>query len=302
MKLSHLLDHNCILCNAQATTLDEAQKLLIDLYTRVTGKSGEPVKQALAERYASIGDMVLAPGIAFPHIREDFLDKFNIFIGLFPNGVSLGEGRAPLKIIVFYCVPSGKSNLYLRCLAAMSRLLSNSMAITELTMQGDSGAVINYVAQHDEVVNEFVSARDLMRTDFPFVSYMATLRETIRLMIMSKVCDIPVVDDPENMRYMGLVTTGRLLKVGIPDYLLMMDNLNFLQDFEPFQDLLRNEQSMLVENILKHNAPIFEATTPMFQVAIRLVETHTEFGVVLERGRLIGTISRFDFIHKVVRV
>ena len=32
------------------------------------------------------------------------------------------------------------------------------------------------------------------------------------------------------------------------------------------------------------------------------MDTHNEFGVVLADGKLLGTITQLDFIHKVVRV
>ena len=300
MNLSHLLSSENVLCNASAASFEEAMRKMVDFYAATTGNPGATVLTALQERQ-KLGSFVVAPGIAFPHAREVFFDDFYVFIGLFPNGVPMAD-QAPVRLVVMYCVPEGKSNLYLRTMSAMARLLSKPGALDGMAGQSSGDGVIDYVAAHNEAVGEVVTARDLMETDFPVLTVDASLDDAIKMMVAKQTCDIPVVDNLQDMKYLGLITTGRLLKVGIPDYLMMMDNLNFLKTFEPFQDLLRNAQSTKVTCIIRRDAPHFEVTTPMFQVAVKLVESHVEFGVVVENGRLVGTITRFDFVHKVVGV
>ena len=300
MNLSHLLSSENVLCNAAAASFDEAMKMMVDFYAATTGAPGAPLLTALQERQ-KLGSFVVAPGIAFPHAREVFFDDFYVFIGLFPQGIPMGD-QEPVRVIVMYCVPEGKSNLYLRTMSATARLLSKPGALDGIVRQSSGRGVIDYVATHNETVGEVVTARDLMERDFPVLTVDASLDDAIKMMVSKQTCDIPVVDNLENMKYMGLITTGRLLKVGIPDYLMMIDNLNFLKTFEPFQDLLRHAQSTKVTRIIRRDAPHFEVSTPMFQVAVKLVESHVEFGVVVENGRLVGTITRFDFVHKVVGV
>lgn len=324
MKLSSVIQEDYIYTGGKAKSLNEGFAQMAAFFADAVQKPVDTIRNALADRERfevenggalhpsrrtaaiiisreKISPFVVAPGIAFPHIREKFLDDFFIFIGLYPEGINL-EGMDPIKIIVMFGVPEGKSNLYLRSMAAMARLLSRPGVLDEIVRQPSPEAVSGYILAHDEYINEVVTARDMMETSFPFLTADASLAEAIKLMVSQETCDLPVVENKENMKYLGLVTTGRLLKVGVPDYLMMMDNLNFLKSFEPFQDLLRKAQSTKVGAVIRHDAPYFDGETPMFQVAIKLIESHTEFGVVLEKGRLAGTITRFDFLHKVVEV
>ena len=47
-----------------------------------------------------------------------------------------------------------------------------------------------------------------------------------------------------------VVSAGALLKVCLPDYLLWMSDLSPLLNFEPFTEVLRNEQSTWLSDIL----------------------------------------------------
>lgn len=299
MRLSNFIDEDNILCAASAGSMEEARLRLLELYAKNTGKAYEPVLEALHAR-DKLGSTVIAPGIAIPHIRESFLEDFYVLLGLFPQGVHTPESPAPVKLICLFLVPSGKSNLYLRVLAAFSRFLASSAGADVLADVKTPEDFRKIVRENDQQVGEVATAADIMQTDHVILPDTATLREAADMMVTHRVTDIPVVNAAGE--FLGLVTTGRLLKVGIPDYLLMMDNLNFLKSFEPFQDLLKQEQTMKVTEVMKTEVPKFTPSTPMIQVAGKLVESHVEFGVILEGKKFIGTISRFDFIHKVVRV
>ena len=122
-------------------------------------------------------------------------------------------------------------------------------------------ALLEYIRQNDIQVGDIVTARDIMNKQFLVLRPEATLREAANMFVSENITDICVIDEDGNFK--GTVNTGRLLKVGIPDYLLMLDNLSFLKTFEPFQDLLKNEQSMSVMDILKKDTPAFKPDTPM---------------------------------------
>ena len=299
MKLSNFISNQFVLTSASAKTLEGGKNQLVELFTKHTEYNATDIIDAMTAR-ENLGSTIIAPGIAFPHIRESFLKDFYVIIGCFPEGLPAKDQTEPVKLVVFYLVPEGKSNLYLRVMAAVTRLLAKPNGIEEIVQQKSNNSLIDYIKENDIQVGEIVTARDIMNTDYTFLESKSTLREAADMFVSTNTADICVTDD--NGNFLGTVTTGRLLKVGIPDYLLMMDNLSFLKTFEPFQDLLKNEQSMSVMDVLKTDTPAFQPDTPMIQVAGKLVDGHNEFGVVLEGKKLVGTITKLDFIHKVVRV
>ena len=299
MKLSDFIDSGFVIVDAGAKTFDGGKNQLVELFAKNTSYDATAVIDAMAAREA-LGSTIIAPGIAFPHIREPFLKDFYVVIGCFPEGIEVEGQSEPIRLIVFFLVPEGKSNLYLRVMAAITKVLAKPEGISRFVEHETKNSFIEYIKNNDMPVGDIVTARDIMNTDFPCLKSTATLREAANEFVSNNIADVCVVDDEGN--FLGTVTTGRLLKVGIPDYLLMLDNLNFLKTFEPFEDLLKNEQSMQVKEILKTDVPAFNPDTPMIQVAGKLVDGHSEFGVILDGKRLVGTVTKLDFVHKVVRV
>ena len=299
MKLSDFISTEFILTGASAKTLEAGKSQLVELITSHTGYSSSEIIDAMTAR-ENLGTTIIAPGISFPHIREGFLKDFYVVIGCYPNGLVTRDDEEPVKLIVLYLVPEGKSNLYLRVMAAITRLIAKPEGLLSLVSQASPASMLGYIRENDVQVGDIVTARDIMNKQYLSLRPEATLRDAANVFVSENITDICVTDEDGNFK--GTVTTGRLLKVGIPDYLLMMDNLSFLKTFEPFQDLLKNEQSISVMDILKKDTPAFQPDTPMIQVAGKLVDSHNEFGVVLEGGKLLGTITKLDFVHKVVRV
>lgn len=299
MNLLDFINTDYVFCNSKAETTEEAREFLAKSFAKKSGIDAKSIIDALIER-EKLSSTVIAPGLAFPHVRENFLDDFYVIIGCFPEGVKAPGEDEPVKLIICYLVPEGKSNLYLRVMSGMVKLLANPENQTQIINMQDTNEVYRFISDNNITIGEIVTAADLMETDFVSLPEDATLREAADMMVEHKITDVPIVD--KNGNFLGSVTTGRLLKVGIPEYLLMMDNLNFLKTFEPFQDLLKNEQSMHVKEVMKNDVLSFAADTPMIQVAGKLVDSHVELGVVLEGKKLVGTITRYDFIHKVVRV
>lgn len=298
MHLSNFLNAEHVICGKQPKNLEEARELMLELYSTSTQQDPQLVKEALIER-EKLGSTIIAPGIAIPHIRESFLKDFYVFVGLYPDGVEAPAGQDPIRLSVTFLVPEGKSNLYLRVLSGFSKLMAAN-PLEKLANIKSGEEFLELVKSTDIQVGEIVTAENLMDRDFIALPESATLREAADKMVENRITDIPIINASGD--FVGLVTTGRLLKVGIPDYLLMMDNLSFLKSFEPFQDLLKQEQTMKVTEVMKKEVPSFAVNTPMIQVAGKLIEKHVELGVVLDGKKLVGTISRFDFLHKVVRV
>lgn len=299
MKLSDFIDSNFIIVDASAKTLEGGKNQLVELFARNTGYDATAVIDAMTSR-ENLGSTIIAPGISFPHIREPFLKDFYITIGCFPEGIEVEGQPLPVRLIVFFLVPDGKSNLYLRVMAAVTKLLAQPDGISKFVEHETKNSFIEYIKNNDMPVGDIVTARDIMNTDFSCLRETDTLRDVANEFVSKNITDVCITDEEGN--FLGIVTTGRLLKVGIPDYLLMMDNLSFLKTFEPFEELLKNEQNMYVKDFLKKDVPAFTPDTPMIQVAGKLVDGNNELGVILEGKKLIGTVTKLDFVHKVVRV
>ncbi len=301
MKLASLLQREHILARRRARSYTEAREALLLRLGEETGCDLGPLRTALDERQA-LGTPVVAPGIAFPHARVEAVDDLYILIGTFPDGVSIEGAEAetePVRLIVLYLLPEGMSNLYLRAMASFSRLLRQEGSLEALVAADDAEALIDRVEEAGVTVKDVATASDIMTREPLTCAPGMTLRETADLMVKNGLTWLPVVE-PDGT-YTGHVSARRLLRVGLPDYLMDMESLDFLSDFEPFQDLIKQEQSTTVGEIANTEGPRFEAETPMIVVAARLVREEHGVAPVLAGDRHIGVIGLLDFVHKVVR-
>lgn len=299
MKLASLLQERLLLCGADAADYSDARKQLLEQLTDAAEVSADLILEALSER-EGLASTVVAPGIAFPHARTEHVEDFYILIGTFPGGFAVPGEDAPVRLVVMYLMSEGTSNLYLRCVSSMAKFLGGPDNLERLIAAEDPGEMVEVIEEAGLLVKETVTAQDVMKSEPVTCNRSNTLREMADLLVKTHSQHVPVVDD-EGV-FIGMVTANRLLRVGLPDYLLQMDNVDFLRNFEPFQDLLKREQSMTVNEIMDPDAPRFLAHTPMIIVASRLVRDNLACAAVIdEQKKLVGLVSGLEFVHKVVR-
>ncbi len=297
MKLTSLLQTELILCRGEAADYSAARELLLDRLPALDAARRGLIREALDEREA-LASTVVAPGVAFPHARTGAVDDFAILIGAFPAGAAKVDG--PVRLMVMFLVPEGQSNLYLRCLSALARFISRPGAVEQLVAAATPEALIDAIAASDPTIKDVVTVQDLMSHDLPPLRPEQTLREAATAMVRHSALSLPVAD--ASGRYLGVLRGERLLRVGLPEYLFALDCLDFLTDFEPFEELLKHETDLKVGQLVEDDALVFCAETPMVQAAVKLVQSRAcNAAVVDDAGRLQGTISVMDFVHKVVR-
>ncbi|MBN2713042.1 MAG: PTS sugar transporter subunit IIA [Planctomycetes bacterium] len=299
MKLSSLIQPEFILCNGKASSYDDAKEKLIALVESETGASASTIMDAVRER-EEIASTIVAPGIGFPHARTDSIGDFYVVVGAFPEGVPVDGQDVPLRFIVMYLLPEGASNLYLRCMSSMAKVLFPKGNLDRLVNATDAASLLGVIDSTGVMVKDEVTAADIMSKDVVSCNISSTLRDVADIMVKYNTSSVPVVDDDN--KYIGMVSAHNLLKVGLPEYLLAMDSVDFLRSFEPFQDLLKQEQSMTAASVLDRDAPTFINHAPMIVVASKIVRDRLGNSAVIDDdGRLVGMVSGLDFVHKVVR-
>lgn len=68
-------------------------------------------------------------------------------------------------------------------------------------------------------------------------------------MILEETSGLPVVD--KNGNFLGEITERELIDYGMPEYLSLMGDLNFLTVGEPFEEYLVNESKVTIKNLYR---------------------------------------------------
>lgn len=128
------------------------------------------------------------------------------------------------------------------------------------------------------------------------VSPATTVREAAHVVVEKHVGTLPVVD--ENGTLVGMVRVSDLLKVFMPDFVALMDNIDFVHDFgameTPGQAELRKAAGLRMRDLMQppvavdHTCGLLRAFATMIKHDIR------DLPVVDQTGRLVGIASRVD--------
>ena len=138
-----------------------------------------------------------------------------------------------------------------------------------------------------------------MRREFISVRSDDTCEAAIDLFVKHHLADLPVVDADGKLA--GLVTADALLKVCLPDYILWMQDLSPIINFEPFAELLRNEGKTWLADIMSDDYVTVSEGSPAIEVAKGMCKRGVRQVLVLRGEQLVGVIGIEDFITKVLR-
>ena len=106
-----------------------------------------------------------------------------------------------------------------------------------------------------------------------------------------KISGLPVVDD--NKRVVGIISEKHLIKAALPDYESLIENMSFNPDVEPFDELLKKEDKIVVKDIMTRKVVTTTEDTPIVEVAaIMMFKNVRRVPVVQPDGHLIGMILR----------
>lgn len=141
-----------------------------------------------------------------------------------------------------------------------------------------------------------VSVGDSMKRHVVTVTASTTVQEAVRIVVEGRVGTLPVVDEEGLLT--GVVRLADLLGVFTPDFLALLDDIDFVHDFgameqvHPQTILQARELTMsdLAETLVavEENCGLLHALVTMVKHQLQ------DLPIVDEEGRLVGIASRVD--------
>jgi CBS-domain-containing membrane protein len=141
-----------------------------------------------------------------------------------------------------------------------------------------------------------VCMRDCMKRRVVTVSAGTTVQEAARLVVDQHVGTLPVVDDEGKLT--GVVRLHDLVGVFLPDFVALLDNIDFVRDFGALE---RGEAKVMVEvggltmgQLAGPPVAVEEKSRLMHALATIVKHQLQDLPVVDNSGRLVGIASRVD--------
>ncbi|NLK49928.1 MAG: PTS transporter subunit EIIA [Candidatus Cloacimonetes bacterium] len=298
MYLDSFLDARDICVNPDIQNKEQAYSMLVDLICRnhKLPICGEDLLQRLLQRDAE-APTAYPSGIAIPHIRMDDFDDILVAIMFLPQPLMFGETKVSWVVLIITDKTSSK--IYLNLVAALMALSKDTASVQALTTAEDAHAAFSIIKKLGISIKIDLYVADIMCINTVTIPPEATLRELIRVMGMHSLAGLPVVD--EAGMFVGEVNILSLLKVGIPEYLTRMDNLDFLVSFEPLERLLEQQDELQVKDIMTLQPIILKPETSIMEAVSEMIKHDKRSMSVVKDNRLMGVVTAKDIFHKVIQ-
>ncbi len=243
---------------------------------------------------------VVAPGIAIPHARIAGLKRLVVAVATSDKGIRFSSKPNGLaKLIILILTPHDSPAAYLQSLSSLASILDVPGTADKVSDLGSREMVWRFFDRGGLILPDYVCAGDMMRRDFISVRADDTCATAIDLFVKNQLADLPVVD--KGGKLVGLVTADALLKVCLPDYLLWMQDLSPIINFEPFAELLRKESKTWLADIMSDDYVTVSEDSPAIEVAKGMCKGSVRHVLVVRHETLVGVIAIEDFITKVLR-
>jgi len=298
MQLISLLDAKLIYFEEQSLPKEE-------VYRKLVGKicsfyklpdCGTKLFDLIMKREAE-ASTVYPTGLAIPHIR---LDNFNdTVIGICIPRKPIKDAETDIKLFILIITDNKSAKLYLNIVSTILKMSKDTEFMKKLYQEKDGGGIFQQLKKADIRVVQEVIIQDIMTPDPVVIQDTATLKELGDILGKNNITFVPVVDEQGFL--VGEVNILQYLKVGVPDYLMMMDNLNFLRSYEPFERLFEKEEQVLVKDIMSAADEITYPTTSIIKVVFEMIQHQKRAMTVIDKKKVVGIVTAMDIFRKVVR-
>ncbi len=297
MNLANFLDPDLIVIDLKARTKIEAIEILTDIYcAKFPGRGKQPILEAVRER-EELGSTSFGRGFAFPHSRTRAVTDLHIAVGIIRDGVEdKGPDGIPIKVVCLFLTPRDISRLYLQTLSGLANV-ARRPGMLELMLKAQTPKeLIEVVAEADVQIREALTVGDIMIHDVVAVSPDDTLRAVANIMFQYDFDVVPVIDTDGSL--LGLVSGKELIKSALPDYEKLISDR---PELEPFENLLRHEDKMLVRDIMRRKVATIAETASLLEAAAAMLSNDTDRLMAVRDGKLSGIITASDIIFKIIR-
>lgn len=240
----------------------------------------------------------LVPGLAVPHTRLVDINTLVLAVATSREGIDFDHG-ATANVVVLILTPVNQPGLYLQSLAAVATLFAGEDVLPKVTRLAKPEQVWDFFDKGDTKLPQYVTARDVMSTQFMSLRTTDYLERAIDLFAYERLFDIPVIDEDGDLA--GILTEEELLRLALPEYILWLQDLSPILQFEPFAEITRNERTLRIAEVMSTEYAAVPEDAPAIQVARVLMQRAVRAVMVTRGKKLVGVITLSDFLTRILR-
>ncbi|MDR3211487.1 MAG: CBS domain-containing protein [Planctomycetota bacterium] len=239
----------------------------------------------------------LSDELAVPHVRLKNLDTIRIAIATSDLGIHIA-GK-PTKIIFLILIPTDMPGAYLQTQQAIVKICAKEGAADTIVALKSPLAIWQHFEAGGHRLPDHLQAKHIMSDVGVFLRETDNLSKAIDLFLNHNATELPVIDETGEL--VGVVTTSQLVRVCMPDYIMWMDDMSPFLYFEPFAEIIRNESSTWLNDIMISDFAKVTEDDPAIQAMKEIGRNQTEYAYVMRGKKLVGKIHLHEFLRCVLR-
>ncbi len=210
---------------------------------------------------------------------------------------AIDEGNK--KLIVLILSPKNRPDLFLKAEKALkSFFISDGYLETMFNIRSPK-KIWELIDRTDEKLPKQVFVSDIMSSNMIILKDDNTLKEAIDLFIETGLLNIPVIDQGGDL--IGEANACELMNIALPRHLLWMSNMKPIINFEPFFNMLENENYTWLEEIMTYEMATVQLEDYAMKALVEMTKKEVRNAYVLDDKKLVGVITMKHFMNKVLR-
>lgn len=302
VRFATLFEPHHVLCRTESEDRDTVIRTLLEQLALQRGIGNVEVAYEAVRAREEEHSTIVGPGIAMPHARLEALQELVVGVATSKEGIRFVDTTGKeerIKLMILILTPKTEPGLYLQAVSSLAAICKDPETGARAASLESAEEVWRFFDRGGMVLPEYICAGDIMEPVVASLKETETLERAIDLFVQTNRMDLPVMDSEGD--FVGVVTARELLRVCLPDYILWMEDLSPIINFEPFAQILRNENHTWLAEIMTSDFARVSVDAPAVQVAKELTRQGTEKAFVLQGKKLVGIITLRTFLDKVLR-
>lgn len=240
-------------------------------------------------------------GIALPHLRIKEIDDLYMIIGLPAKPIQLQSiDTEPCQLIVMSLISSETSDLYLKALSSLVRFLSIGTNRQKLCSAATAKEFLDILRLADVKIQNSLTAEDIFVRNAAALKTHDKLSTALDMFSRDDRDKLPVIDDQGKL--VGELSAANVLHRFIPEYFFRLDNLDFVNSFEPFNRIFKEENDHIVQDYMLPVEQVVKPETPLIQFTVKMTKNNVSTCFVVDDDqKYIGEIMIKDIVRKILR-
>ena len=272
MKFSNYLDSNLIFTDVKGTNMEE---VIRDMMEKLAAKEKnlaarkDEITQSVIRREEEFSTAI-GKNTAIPHARIENFNDFIVALGVvetpFEARVEGTSKKDNIEIVFLIVSDILKNKNILKIMSAVTKLVIKYPHIADkIKTLKSSNEIYKAIEEADIEIGHKITAEDVLSPDIIPASPETTLEEIAKRLISEHINGLPVVN--KKGEFLGEITEKELIEFGMPKYLSLMKDLNFLTVGEPFEEYLVNEKTATIKDMYrpKNNIIVVDKKAPIWK-------------------------------------